>query len=178
MKLKQMNPDLPIICDPSHICGSTNMIQEVSQTAMDLNMDGLMIETHCNPSQALSDAKQQIKPRILNELLENLILRSEQTQNQEFITQLNVIRQQIDGMDKNLIDIVAKRTDLVKEIGRFKKQNSVTILQVQRWFEIIQSRQKWAQIAQIDKIMISELFELIHKHSVLTQTHIMNNSNE
>ena len=178
MKLKQKHPNLAMICDPSHICGNRNMIHEVSQTALDLNMDGLMIETHFNPDIALSDAKQQITPEYLNKLIKNLILRSEQTQNKEFVSQLSTIRNIIDGIDKDIVDIVAKRTELVKQIGQFKKQNSVTILQIQRWFEIMQSRTDWAESAQVDKTMIAELFELIHKHSVLLQTRIMNQKDE
>ena len=170
-----MHPELPIICDPSHISGSPNMIKEVSQTAMDLNMDGLMIETHYNPKVALSDAQQQITPSHLNQLIQSLVLRTEMTHNQFFNSHLNVIRQKIDSIDNELINTIAKRTDLVNEIGQFKKQNGITILQIQRWFEIIKTRQEWANSKEIDKKMVSELFELIHKHSVLLQTHIMNN---
>lgn len=178
IKLKRMHPDLAIICDPSHISGSPTMIKEVSQTAMDLNMDGLMIETHFNPKIALSDAQQQITPDQLNHLIQSLVLRTEVAQNQDFNSQLDVIRQKIDAIDNELISTIGKRTELVKEIGRFKKQNGVTILQIQRWFEIIKTRQDWANSKEIDKSMVSELFELIHKHSVLLQTHIMNQNND
>jgi chorismate mutase len=178
IKLKRMHPELPIICDPSHISGSPTMINEVSQTAMDLNMDGLMIETHNNPKIALSDAKQQITPDQLNQLIQSLILRTEVAQNQDFNSQLNAIRQKIDIIDNELINTIGKRTQLVNEIGKFKKQNGVTILQIQRWFEIIKTRQDWATTKKIDKSMVSELFELIHKHSVLLQTHIMNQNND
>ena len=178
IKLKRLHPELPIICDPSHISGTPNMIHEVSQTAMDLDMDGLMIETHYNPKVALSDAKQQIKPDQLNSLIQSLVLRTEKTQNPNFKDQLNEIRQKIDAIDKELVDTIGKRTDLVKEIGQFKKENGVTILQIHRWFEIIKTRQEWANSKKIDNKMISELFELIHKHSVLVQTHIMNQNND
>jgi chorismate mutase len=116
IKLKRMHPELPIICDPSHISGSPNMIKEVSQTAMDLNMDGLMIETHYNPKVALSDAQQQITPSHLNQLIQSLVLRTEMTHNQFFNSHLNVIRQKIDSIDNELINTIAKRTDLVNEI--------------------------------------------------------------
>lgn len=177
IKLKRMHPELPIICDPSHISGSPTMIKEVSQIAMDLNMHGLMIETHYNPKIALSDAQQQITPDQLNQLIQSLVLRTEVAQNQDFNSQLEVIRKKIDTIDNQLINTIGKRTELVKEIGKFKKQNGVTILQIQRWFEIIKTRQDWASTKEIDKSMISELFELVHKHSILLQTHIMNQNN-
>ena len=174
IKLKRLMPDLPIICDPSHISGAPQMLSEVSQIAMDLNMDGLMIETHFNPSIALSDAQQQITPDELGKLLNALILRSSTNQNAEFRTLLNNLRKEIDSIDKKLVEIVGKRTAIVKEIGRYKKENAVTILQIERWFEILKSRKEWGQEMHIDPQMVAELFELIHKHSVLTQTHILN----
>jgi chorismate mutase len=173
IKLKRLNPDLPIICDPSHISGSTQMLAEVSQTAMDLNMDGLMIETHYKPSVALSDAQQQITPKELGVLLDNLILRSSTHPNAQFRSALNKLRQEIDIIDKKLVDIVGQRTAIVQEIGRYKKENAVTILQIERWFEILSSRKEWGEEMTLDPQMIAELFELIHKHSVLTQSHIL-----
>lgn len=176
IKLKRLAPDLPIICDPSHISGSTQMLAEVSQTAMDLNMDGLMIETHYNPSIALSDAQQQITPETLGNLLNNLILRSSTHPNAQFRSALNKLRMEIDSIDKKLVDMVGQRTEIVKEIGRYKKENAVTILQIERWFEILSSRKEWGEEMTLDPQMIAELFELIHKHSVLTQSHILKNN--
>ncbi len=174
IKLKRLVPELPIICDPSHISGAPQMLSEVSQTAMDLNMDGLMIETHYIPSRALSDAQQQITPKELGVLLDNLILRTSTNTNTEFRTLLNNLRTEIDAIDKKLVHIVGQRTEIVREIGRYKKENAVTILQIERWFEILKSRKDWGHDANLDPQMVGELFELIHKHSVLTQTHILN----
>ena len=174
IKLKRLVPELPIICDPSHISGVPQMLSEVSQTAMDLNMDGLMIEAHYNPSFALSDAQQQITPNELGILLDNLILRTSTNANTEFRTLLNNLRTEIDAIDKKLVDIVGQRTEIVREIGRYKKENAVTILQIERWFEILKSRKDWGNDTNLDPQMVGELFELIHKHSVLTQTHILN----
>ena len=174
IKLKRLIPDLPIVCDPSHISGDPQMLGEVSQTAMDLNMDGLMIETHHNPSVALSDPQQQITPVELTLLLDNLILRTSTNTNTEFRTLLNKLRLEIDSIDKKLVDIVGQRTEIVREIGRYKKENAVTILQIERWFEILKTRKDWGEDSNLDPQMIGELFELIHKHSVLTQTHILN----
>tara|TARA_B100000963_G_scaffold60127_1_gene48070 strand:- start:6908 stop:7966 length:1059 start_codon:yes stop_codon:yes gene_type:complete len=174
IKLKRLVPELPIICDPSHISGAPQMLKEVSQTAMDLNMDGLMIETHYKPSVALSDSQQQITPNELGVLIDNLILRSSTNTNTEFRTLLNNLRTEIDAIDKKLIEIVGQRTEIVREIGRYKKENAVTILQIERWFEILKSRKDWGHDTNLDPQMVGELFELIHKHSVLTQTHILN----
>ena len=174
IKLKRLIPDLPIVCDPSHISGDPQMLGEVSQTAMDLNMDGLMIETHHNPSVALSDSQQQITPVELTLLLDNLILRTSTNTNTEFRTLLNKLRLEIDSIDKKLVDIVGQRTEIVREIGRYKKENAVTILQIERWFEILKTRKDLGEDSNLDPQMIGELFELIHKHSVLTQTHILN----
>ena len=174
IKLKRLVPELPIFCDPSHISGAPQMLSEVSQTAMDLNMDGLMIETHYNPSVALSDAQQQITPKELGVLLDNLILRTSINANTEFRILLKNLRTEIDAIDKKLVDIVGQRTEIVREIGRYKKENAVTILQIERWFEILKSRKDWGHDTNLDPQMVGELFELIHKHSVLTQTHILN----
>ena len=174
IKLKRLVPELPIFCDPSHISGAPQMLSEVSQTAMDLNMDGLMIETHYNPRVALSDAQQQITPKELGVLLDKLILRTSTNANTEFRTLLNNLRTEIDAIDKKLVDIVGQRTEIVREIGRYKKENAVTILQIERWFEILKSRKDWGNDTNLDPQMVGELFELIHKHSVLTQTHILN----
>lgn len=174
IELKRQHPSLPLICDPSHISGAPEMLFEVSQTALDLNMDGLMIESHYNPRVALSDAKQQITPNDAIDLFSKLVLRSASNQDQNFLEQLELLRSNIDEVDSKLLEVVLQRTNLVKEIGRFKKENNVTILQIERWFEILKSRQNWAK--NLNPKMVEELFELIHKHSVLIQSKIMNNN--
>ena len=173
IKLKNEYPNLPILCDASHISGNTNMIHEVSQTALDLNMDGLMLETHNNPLSALTDAAQQITPPGLISLTESLVLREASASDQYFNEQLKKLRDSIDQVDKKLLMIIKERTDIVREIGAFKKENSVTILQIERWFEILSTRQKMGVACDLEKQMVLEMFELIHKHSILTQTEIM-----
>ena len=173
ISLKKKCPELPIICDPSHISGNTAMIQEVSQIALDLNMDGLMVETHVSPQTALSDADQQITPSQLTNLISSLVLRDTSAEDKNFNIRLKKIRESIDKVDMKLIKVIVERTKLVQEIGRFKKENSVTILQIERWFEILKTRQEMGVSCDLENQMISELFELIHKHSILTQTDIM-----
>ncbi len=173
IRLKKKYPELPIICDPSHISGNTAMIQEVAQTALDLNMDGLMVETHVSPQTALSDAEQQITPKQLANLISSLVLRETSAEDKNFNAQLKKLRKSIDEVDMKLLQVMGERTKLVQEIGRFKKENSVTILQIERWFEILKTRQEMGVSCDLENQMVSELFELIHKHSILTQTEIM-----
>ena len=173
IELKRQCPTLPILCDPSHITGNTAMIQEVSQTAMDLNMDGLMVETHCTPTQAMSDAEQQLTPNQLKTLLTALIYRNTSASNVAFNLQLKQLRDSIDGVDERLLQVLKERTALVEEIGQYKKENGVTILQIERWFEIVKTRQEAGALQGLNNKMVSEIFELIHKHSILTQTDIM-----
>ncbi len=173
IRLKKKCPELSIICDPSHISGNTAMIQEVAQTALDLNMDGLMVETHVSPQTALSDAEQQITPKQLAALISSLVLRETSAEDKNFNAQLKKLRESIDEVDMKLLQVLGERTKLVQEIGRFKKQNSVTILQIERWFEILKTRQGMGVSCDLENQMVSELFELIHKHSILTQTDIM-----
>lgn len=173
IRLKKKYPELPIICDPSHISGNTAMIQEVAQTALDLNMDGLMVETHVSPQIALSDAEQQITPKQLANLISSLVLRETSAEDKNFNEQLKKLRMLIDEVDMKLLQVMGERTKLVQEIGRFKKENSVTILQIERWFEILKTRQEMGVSCDLENQMVLELFELIHKHSILTQTDIM-----
>ena len=172
-ELKRLAPQLPILCDPSHIAGKPELILEVSQTAMDLNMDGLMIETHINPQQALSDAQQQITPQQLDELINKLVLREEAVNDSSFLVQLEDLRTEIDRVDEELIRTLAKRFHIVEDIGTFKKQNGITIFQMKRWFHILNSRKNFAQQEAMEESFIHELFQLIHKYSIRIQTQVM-----
>ena len=140
---------------------------------MDLNMDGLMIETHNNPSKALSDANQQILPIDLENILNNLILRDAKLRDEAFKKELFAYRNQIDILDTKIIDLLNDRKNIVEEIGHFKNKNKLTIFQIERWFDILKTRKENAKTLGIDEQMIAELFELIHKYSILTQTKIM-----
>ena len=143
--LKRKFPTIPIICDPSHISGKSNLIYEVAQKAMDLNYDGLMIETHIDPANALSDSQQQITPQKLDEILENLVIRSFETDNKNFKSSLNQLRIQIDDLDIELIDVLKRRMELVEKIGVHKKENKVTILQNKRWAEMLVKRSQYGK---------------------------------
>jgi chorismate mutase len=173
IKLREEVRDLPIICDPSHIAGSAALIEDVSQTAMDINLDGLMIETHNNPAAALSDADQQIPPNHLKEILNNLVVRDTKLRDEVFRNELLNFRNQIDLLDNKIVSILNDRKKIVEEIANFKAKNQLTIFQIDRWFDILHNRKQLAKELGIDEQMIAEIFELIHKYSILTQTKIM-----
>ena len=173
IKLRKEVKDLPIICDPSHIAGKASLIEDVSQIAMDINLDGLMIETHNNPINALSDANQQINPVELKKILNNLILRDSKLRDEAFKNQLLEFRNNIDLLDLKIIELLNDRKKIVETIANFKNKNQLTIFQIERWFEILKTRKKTARKLGLDTQMIAEIYELIHKYSILTQTKIM-----
>ncbi len=174
IELRRRFPDLPIICDPSHICGNRTLLQSVSQKAIDLDFDGLMIESHREPSKAWSDAAQQVTPDKLVELLGSLILRKESTDNADFNSHLEDLRAKIDRVDNELLETLRHRMDLAEEIGKYKKSNKVTILQPGRWDEIVNNRLIAGRKKGLTDEFITELFQVIHEESIRKQTEIMN----
>ena len=172
--LKRNLPDLPIICDPSHISGNTHLIEEITQIAMDLDMNGLMIETHNNPSEAWSDAKQQLTPKQLINILDKLVLRKKNFEDSNLNNELNFLREKIDILDSELVEKLNLRTSLVKDIANLKLENNITIFQLDRWFQILEERKNQALRNSMDPKMVSDMFKLIHKYSILTQSKIMN----
>jgi len=173
IKLRKEIRDLPIICDPSHIAGKAALVEDIAQTAMDINLDGLMIETHHNPSLALSDAEQQVNPVELNSIMNNLVLRDTKLRDEEFKYQLLNFRKQIDNFDTKIIELLNNRKQVVEHIANFKNENRLTIFQIDRWFEILNTRKENANLLGVDEQMVEEIFALIHKYSILTQTKIM-----
>ena len=149
------------------------MIEDIAQTAMDINLDGLMIETHHNPSVALSDAEQQVTPKELNSIMSNLVLRDTKLRDEEFKGQLLNFRNQIDNFDTKIIELLNNRKQVVEHIANFKNENRLTIFQIERWFEILNTRKENANLLGVDEQMVEEIFALIHKYSILTQTKIM-----
>ena len=173
IKLREEIRDLPIICDPSHIAGKAALVEDIAQTAMDINLDGLMIETHHNPSAALSDAEQQVTPKELNSIMNNLVLRDTKLRDEEFKGRLLNFRNQIDDFDIKIIELLNNRKQVVEHIANFKNENRLTIFQIERWFEILNTRKENANLLGVDEQMVEEIFALIHKYSILTQTKIM-----
>lgn len=170
--LKVEYPQLPLICDPSHISGNSEMIEEVAQKAIDLNMDGLMIETHPNPSEALSDAKQQITPNRLIEILNNLKVRATHSDNLEFENLLEEYRHNINQIDDELLQVLENRMSIIEKIGRYKYENNVAIFQLERWAEILKTRKAKGYKLGLSDEFIKAIFELIHSESIRIQTEL------
>ena len=176
IELRRRIPELKIINDPSHICGNRHMLYDVSQKAMDLNFDGLIIETHNTPDQAWSDAKQQITPEELSVLLKRLVFREEG--NNDSMLSLAELREQIDKLDDKLIQIFEKRMKVVEEIGKHKKENNITILQSQRWDDIVRNRINLGSRKGLSEEFILKVFQAIHQESINKQTVVMNRNQE
>lgn len=174
IELKRQIPNLPIITDPSHICGNRELLFEISQKAMDLNFEGLIIETHITPDKALSDAKQQITPEALNQLVKSLVLRKPDVDNALAMHTLEELRQEIDKYDDKLLDLLEDRMLIADKIGEYKKNNNVTILQSSRWDELLTQRIEKAQSKGLSEEFILKIFRAIHQESINHQTKIMN----
>jgi chorismate mutase len=174
IELKRRIPELPMICDPSHICGNRSLLAQVAQTALDLNYDGLMIESHPDPEQALSDREQQLTPAALGLLLDNLVIRQPNVDDVLFNNLLEELRYKIDGMDAELLDKIAARMSVAREIGRYKKENNMTILQVERWDEILRTRLQYGSDKELTAEFVTALYQLIHQESIFQQTRVMN----
>ena len=174
IELKSICHDLPIICDPSHIAGNTEYIPEIAQKAMDLNMDGLMIETHYNPTTALSDMNQQVTPDQLGDLLEKLVCRTTSTKDKDFANVLEILRSQIDSIDQQMLELLSQRMGIVEEIGNYKSKNEVTILQLRRWEKIMSTRIKLGKKLGLTEDFVKKLLQLVHKESIQRQTEVMN----
>lgn len=171
--LKQELTDIPLICDPSHIAGRTDLLLEVSQKAMDLNYNGLMIETHPDPTLAWSDAKQQITASSLSQLLNALILRSNVMEQRSF-EELDTFRKQVNALDCELFDILVKRMNISEEIGRFKKEHNITILQEEHWKKLLDSRLQMANDLNLSNDFIRSVLDAIHLESITRQISVMN----
>ncbi len=172
--LKTYIPELTILCDPSHISGNAKYIFEISQQAMDLAFDGLMIETHINPQMALSDAKQQITPTQLSGILAKLIIRHPNSIEPKSQYELSELRRKIDMIDDTLLNSLEQRLKLVKQIGKIKQENDITILQSERWKEIITKILNNSEKKALNKDFVIKIFKFIHQESIKTQAQIMN----
>ena len=167
--------ELPIYCDPSHICGKRELLDKVAQRAIDLDLDGLMIEVHPDPENAWSDADQQITPDALEVLLGKLIWRSPTTENVVTVAKLEELRAVIDQLDRDIIARLAERMHVSRKIGGHKKMNDMTILQPERWNEIMEDRANFSSGKGVTQRFITALMDAIHAESIHQQTVVMNN---
>ena len=174
IEMKRRYPDMPLICDPSHICGNRTLLQQVSQKSIDLDFSGLMLESHVDPDNAWSDAKQQITPEALKEMLDALAWRSELISEQQFITALAHLREQINQVDDELLTLIGQRMKLADKIGNYKKENNITILQTNRWNEILNSAFAKGELLGLSKEFIMRYFDAVHLESINHQNKIMN----
>lgn len=174
LELKTNHPELPIICDISHIAGNTTLLPVVAQQSIDLNMDGLMIETHCNPAQALSDAQQQLNPEELFQLVSNLKHRKATFDDERLNIALENIRSKIDTIDSDLLDILNNRMQLVQEIAALKREGAVSIFQIERWTALVKKALQQADELGLQRNFVKNILIQIHDESIRIQSDIMN----
>jgi len=174
IELQSKFPDLPLICDPSHIAGRRDLIFNLSQRALDLNYDGLMIETHCDPDNAWSDAAQQVTPSSLVDIMKDLKIREMTIDKEEYQNQLDGYRQKIDNSDQLLLEILGKRMDVAEKIGLLKKSNNVAVLQNKRWNEILGKMIIDGESHGLSEEFILKIFKAIHQESINHQQNILN----
>lgn len=173
IEMKRRNPELMIINDPSHICGRRDILQETAQKAIDLDFDGLMIESHIDPDNAWSDAKQQVTPERLAEMLSTIIWRKEDVASAEYHAALEKLRQQINHLDDELMQILGQRMKIAENIGTYKKENNITILQTNRWNEILERAFREGDKKGLSKEFITKYFDAVHMESINHQKKVL-----
>ena len=173
IELRARYPELPFFADPSHMGGERKYIREISQRAMDLGLEGLMVESHCNPAVALSDAKQQLVPEALLELLASLRIREKDSGNREYREGIDQLRAQIDVIDENLLGVFGSRMDVSRKIGDYKKAHNVAILQVSRWEQVLEGMMEKARGYGLSEKFISDVFNAVHEESVRIQNEVL-----
>ncbi len=174
IEMKRRNPGKLMICDPSHISGRRDILPDVSQKSIDLGYDGLMIESHIDPDNAWSDAMQQVTPERLSELLSGIKWRVESTDEKAFITALEKMRDQINHLDDELLQLLGQRMKIADKIGEYKKNNSVTILQTSRWNEILERALAKGAVLGLSPEFIKKYFDAVHMESINHQNRVMN----
>ena len=170
IELRRRIPDLPIVCDPSHMGGKRELIAPLSQQALDLGFDGLMIEAHCDPDKAWSDAKQQVTPEVCDYIVGMLIARDASSSTEG----ISLLRQQIDKIDNDIMDLLAKRMRVCREIGEYKKEHNIQVLQTGRYNEILDKRGVQGSLTGMSPEFVKQVFEHIHEESVRQQLEIVN----
>lgn len=174
IEMKRRYPELLMINDPSHICGRRDILQEVAQTAIDLDFDGLIVESHIDPDNAWSDAKQQITPEKLGEMISSIRWRKEDVASPEYHAALEKLRQQINNLDDELMQILGQRMKVAESIGKYKKENDITILQTNRWNSILERAFAKGDKLGLSKEFVTKYFDAVHMESINHQNKIMN----
>jgi chorismate mutase len=174
IEMKRRNPGVMMINDPSHICGNRHMLQATAQKAIDLDFDGLMIESHIDPDKAWSDAKQQVTPENLLELLNAIKWRHETTEERAFVQAIDKLREQINHVDDELMQLLGQRMKIADKIGEYKRDNNITVLQTNRWNEILERAFRKGEALGLSKEFITKYYDAVHLESINHQTRIMN----
>ena len=174
LEMRRRMPELPIICDPSHICGCRDYIADISQQAADLNYDGLMIESHINPAEAWSDAKQQLTPAALASMLDSIKWRAGESDSESYKIALMGLREQIDSLDREILQLLSERMNVAEKIGRIKRENDVRILQIMRWEDIVERALSRSETLNLSEDFLHTLLDAIHIESINRQNKVMN----
>ncbi len=174
IEMKRRNPELMIINDPSHICGRRDILMDVAQQAIDLDFDGLIIESHIDPDKAWSDAKQQVTPERLGEMIGSIRWRKEDVASEEFHAAMEKMRQQINQLDDELLQIIGQRMKVADKIGLYKKENNITILQTNRWNSILERAFAKGEKLGLSREFITKYFDAVHMESISHQNKVMN----
>lgn len=175
IELRQRIPDLPVLCDPSHISGKAGYVPEIAQRAIDLTMSGLMVEVHPDPASALSDASQQLDFEGFRSLVSSLVLRKSTFDDKGFLNQLEELRNQVDSIDYQLIELLSSRMNISAKMGEYKYKNNVAVLQMERWMEILRTRGEHGTMTGLSQIFVEKILTLLHQESIKIQTSILNN---
>jgi len=178
IELRRRYPKLSVICDASHIAGEKKLIYQVVQTALNLDFDGFMLEIHPNPEKAKSDAQQQLNAEDLKTLLSKLVFRKPISEDPDFNANLEALRYDIDQLDREILSMISTRMDVVREIGKYKKANQVTVLQFERWKQMMESRSMSSEELLLSSEFIERFMQLIHKEAILHQNKIMNENGD
>lgn len=178
IELRRRYPDLTVLCDASHIAGEKNLIYQVLQTALNLDFDGFMLEIHPKPKQAKSDAQQQLNADELKRLLSRLVYRQSVSEDPDFNANLEALRYDIDQLDQEILSMISTRMDVVREIGKYKKANQVTVLQFERWKQMMESRSMSSEELLLSSEFIERFMQLIHKEAIHHQNKIMNENGD
>jgi chorismate mutase len=173
VEFKTLFPQIPMIGDPSHMAGKRSLLKELTQRAMDLSYDGLIIESHRNPDEAWSDASQQLTPSALKEMLDSIEVRKT-TYAVDFQSELDNLRGRLDNLDRELLEVLASRMAVVERLGEHKRDNNVAVLQLDRWKSVHDTRAEWGKALNLYPETVDELFKLIHMESIRKQTEVMN----
>lgn len=176
IELRRTIPEIPLICDPSHICGISNRVEAVAQTALDLLYDGLMIEVHLDPANAFSDNDQQLTPTQFGEMIQRLKVKSISSENQEYQTTIRILREEMDRIDSKLIDLLAKRMEVSQKMAICKSQNTISTFQPNRWNEILQRIVQIATKRDLPEEFILNIYRFIHEESIRQQEIVLSSN--